>query len=354
MANNPLADDLNHILAKTAGLWDELRGKRLFITGGTGFFGCWLLESFAWANDHLDLDATAVVLSRNPQAFKKKAPHLYHHSAIEFIRGDVCNFEYPDGEYPFVIHAATDTDARLNREEPLQILDTIISGTRHTLDFASSHGTRKFLLISSGAVYGKQPSVISHVPEDYQGGPDTMKSGSTYGEGKRTAELLSSLYTERNNTKVKIARCFAFVGPYLRLDAHYAIGNFIRDGMAGQPISVNGDGTPLRSYLYAADMAIWLWTILFQGQFIRPYNVGSDISISIAEMAHLVAQRINPGLDIVIKGKPDPGRNPEQYVPCIDRARNELGLDVWVGLPDAIDRTRTWHENGTASDKQGN
>src|SRR5258706_8245549 len=110
---NPLAADLDHILAHTQGLWEPLRGQRIFLTGGTGFFGCWLLESFARANDALGLDASTLVLTRNVAAFKAKAPHLAAHPAIRFHSGDITSFDFPPGRFSFVIHAATEASARL-------------------------------------------------------------------------------------------------------------------------------------------------------------------------------------------------------------------------------------------------
>jgi nucleoside-diphosphate-sugar epimerase len=334
--------DLNHILNHTPDLWKEVQGQKILVTGGTGFFGCWLLESFLCANDQLGLRATAVVLTRSPESFAAKAPHLAGHPAVRLIQGDVRTFEFPVGDFPIVIHAATEASAKLNQEDPLLMFETIVGGTRQTLEFARTHGTRRFLLTSSGAVYGKQPPEMTHLPEDHLGAPDPMDPNAAYGEGKRAAEMLCRLYAHRFGLEPKIARCFAFVGPHLPLDAHYAIGNFIRDALRGGPIRINGDGSPLRSYLYAADLAVWLWTILLKGQTCRPYNVGSGKSISIAELADLVRRAVNPDLEIIVARQPDASQPPQRYVPSTERAGNELDLGSWIPLEAAIERTARW------------
>lgn len=349
---NLLADDLDHILAHTEGLWEELRGKRLFITGGTGFFGCWLLESFAWANEKFDLGASALVLTRNLDAFRKDAPHLAANPAIRFHAGDVRNFDFPEGEFSHVIHAAT-TSARatFNNEDPLVKFDTIAEGTRHTLDFAVRCGAGKLLLTSSGSVYGKQPAGLTHIPEDYRGAPDPADPDSALGEGKRAAEFLCGVYAGKYGIEAKIARCFSFVGPYLPLDIHYAVGNFIRDGLNGCPIRVNGDGTAYRSYLYAADLVIWLWTILFKGEPCCIYNVGSEADMTIAELANTVARCFHNSVEVKIARSPAPDRPAERYVPSTKLAQNNLGVRQTVTIEDAVARTiahlRMHGEGGT-------
>jgi dTDP-glucose 4,6-dehydratase len=340
--SNPLAHDLDQVLAHTEGLWDGLRGQRIFITGGTGFFGCWLLESLAWANDRLDLRASATVLTRNPQAFMRKAPHLASHPAIHLHSGDVRSFDFPGGEYSHIIHAATEASGPSYGESPLAVLDTIVEGTRHTLEFARRCGTPTFLLTSSGAVYGKQPPRLAQIPEDYEGAPDPLDPGSTYGEGKRLAEHLCALYAQHYGIQPKIARCFAFTGPYLPLDTHLAIGHFIRAGLRGEPIRVKGDGATQRSYLHAADLTIWLWTILLKGQSCRPYNVGSDAAMTIADLAHLVAGQFEPRPCVEIAGNPTSALAGERYIPSIERARRELGLRPTIGLAEAVQRTTDW------------
>jgi len=343
---NFLIDDLDSVLANTRDLWDELREQSIFLTGGTGFFGCWLLETLLWANDRLGLRVRATVLTRNPRAFEQKAPHLAGHPVVRMIAGDVRSFQFPTGRFSHVIHAATQSSAALNHEQPGLMFDTIVEGTRHCLDFALASGAQKFLLTSSGAVYGAQPPQMTHIAESFTGGPDPLDPNRAYAEGKRAAEMLCVLASRGSGLETKIARCFAFVGPWLPLDTHFAIGNFIRDAMRGGPIEVKGDGTPYRSYLYATDLAVWLWTILLRGQACHPYNVGGDQEITIADLADEVRKAINPSAKIHVAAQPRSASLPPRYVPATTRAKSELGLTATINPSEAIRRTAAWCSNG--------
>jgi nucleoside-diphosphate-sugar epimerase len=337
-------EDLAHVLTHTRALWTEARGQSFFITGGTGFFGMWLLESFAHANDSLGLGAHATVLTRDPAAFAIKAPHLANRTDLTFIQGDVRTFTFPADRFGYIILAATEASAKLNAEAPHEMLDAIIGGTRRVLDFAAQAGVKKLLLTSSGAVYGRQPPDLSHIPEDYLGAPDPLLPGSAYGEGKRVSEHLCCVHARQHGYEVKIARCFAFVGPHLPLDAHFAIGNFIGDALAGRPIQVSGDGTPVRSYLYAADLAVWLWTILFRAPSARAYNVGGDEGHPISTIASRVAAAAKRPASAVTSPHPAaPATDGHAYLPLITRARTELGLRAVIPLDQAITRTLAWH-----------
>jgi nucleoside-diphosphate-sugar epimerase len=129
------------------------------------------------------------------------------------------------------------------------------------------------------------------------------------------------------------------------LDWHFAIGNFIGDALARGPIRLSGDGSPFRSYLYAADLAIWLWTMLANGAPGRAYNVGSERSMSLWDVARSVSTTLREaGAGAPMRTRePDPAAPPSRYVPSTRRAREELGLDEWIGLEDAVRRTYAWH-----------
>lgn len=337
--------DLDHVLEHTSGLWEPLRGRRVFISGGTGFFGIWLVESFLHANERLRLGAKILILSRNPEAFLKVAPHLADRSGLGFQQGATGEFSFPRGKYAAVIHAATEPETDL---DPLEIFERNVNGTRRMLEFTRRSGAEWFLLTSSGAVYGRQPPGLRLIPEDYAGAPQTLETTTAYGQSKRVSEFLCAAHAQRYGFTAAIARCFAFVGPHLPLEANFAAGNFIRDALAGGPIRVGGDGTPRRSYLYAADLAVWLWTILLRGESCRPYNVGAEEDVSIAELARTIADKVCPTAAVEVAGSAPAARAAERYVPDTRRAREELGLSARITLADGIRRTAAWHAGAGA------
>lgn len=337
-----LSDDLGAISAALANDWSKLTGKTIFMTGGTGFIGRWMLEALAEAQRRFELSVKVRVLTRNPAAFASKAPHLASAPGFEFVAGDILTLAHDGSGYDYVIHAATDASADLNEHDPLRMFDTIVTGTRNTLEFAVAAKARRFFFLSSGAVYGAQPFEVTNVNEEYRGGPDLWTHRSAYGEGKRAAEMLCAIYRRQFGLDVINARIFALLGPLLSLDIHFAAGNFIRDAMAGRPITVQGAGTAVRSYLYAADLTIWLWAMLLRAPENATYNVGSEVGVSIAELAERTARLLGAG-GFEILGKADDGWNPGRYVPSTAKIRTELGLAETVALDQAILRTAMWN-----------
>src|SRR5260221_68375 len=334
--------DLSAISGALEGDWPTLAGKRIFMTGGTGFIGRWMVSACAGANRRLGLNARVDVLTGDQDAFARREPELAAAQGLRFVRGNVLSLAVPETSYDFVLHAATDASAHLNEHDPLKMFDTIVEGTRRALDFAVACKAERFFFFSSGAVYGAQPWELTHVPETYVGAPDLTSHRSAYGEGKRAAEMLCTIYARQHGLDIINARIFALLGPLLSLDIHFAAGNFIRDAMAGKAIVIEGAGRAVRSYLYAADLTAWLWTMLLRAPPGAIYNVGSEESVSIAELAERVARLLKaPGFEIL--GREDPGWNPGRYVPATQKIRNELGVVPTVGLDEAIVRTARWN-----------
>lgn len=332
--------DLEPLLERDEPLWRGLRGARVFVTGGTGFVGKWLLESLIHANERLGLGMRAAVLTRNPQAFGAANPRLYAAQEIEWVRGDVRDFVVPAGSFTHAIHAATDV---LADAKPVDTFGVIVKGTDCVLDFCEERGIGDLLIVSSGAVYGRQPPDLERVNELFEGAPSTLDPNTAYGQGKRASEWLAVARGTGRGPSVRIVRLFAFVGPYLPMDRHLAIGNFLADRLAGRAIEVKGDGTAVRSYLYAADLARWLWTILLRGARGEAYNVGSEQAIGMAALARRIAMaRGDRAVSVRIEGTPVPGKLPARYVPSTRKARETLGLEAAVSLDDAIARTLAW------------
>ena len=277
--------------------------KKILLTGGTGFFGKSILDM---VKRGLVTGYEFTILSRDPEKFLHNNPEFSAIGNVTFISGDVRDFSV-SGTFDAMILGATPALTTIADEEMRSI---IIDGTTHSLEISRQCQVKKLLFISSGAVYGKQ--TVLKVPETAPCNPVTV-----YGIAKLQAEKLCF----QSGIPAVAARCFAFYGKYLDRNIHYAIGNFVRDALAGKEIIVKGDGTPLRSYLHADDLVIWLFNLLERGTPGCAYNVGSDSAISISELAHLVADTLAPGLPVKILGTPVPGAVPQPYVPDITLSR---------------------------------
>lgn len=314
----------------------DLRGRRIFMTGGTGFVGRCLLDYFVEVVGLHGAAPQVTVLSRTPERFLKRFPSYDGLSWLRFVQGDLNQLPEPTPHlFTDVLHAAADTHAV---EKPLVWLDQLVQGTRSVLDFALACDAGRFLLVSSGATYGPLPQGVDQFREDSSFAPSTMDVQSLYGQGKRLAEHLCAIYGQQYGLECVIARCFAMISKHMPLDGPYAVGNFLRDALSGRDIEIYGDGSNVRTYLDGRDAAHWLVSLLRQGKAGEIYNVGSDVPVSIFELAQVVAAHASqPPLSVRILNKAPPGTS-TIYVPAIEKA-GRLGLRIDTSLDQAVAET---------------
>ncbi len=308
----------------------------LLVIGGTGFFGKSILDGFRrgtlkkWGIERI------IVMSRNAESLRLEAPQLIF-SGVELYSADITTTTVlPAADV--VIHAAASAEASKYLSRPLEEQKNIQAGTSNYCILAKNvHANSKILYVSSGAVYGKQPEGMSHISEDY-----VPKDLSELPEGKRdyavakrdTEEAIKNL--GQQGLSVSIARCFAFIGSWLPRNQHFAIGNFVEDGLQGRPITVKAKSSVYRSYMYADDLVEWLLTIAFHASPECPvYNVGSDQAVLMGDVAKIVANEFEVDASIPEITELDVDR----YIPSIEKAKRELGLTLHHDLLSAIRST---------------
>ncbi len=333
--------DLAYTTSALAPLLPSFEGKIILLTGGTGLFGKWLLETYIALHTSHPFSGEIHILSRNPARFLAQNPYFSQFPFLKFHSGDTRNAEIPVSHVDYVLHAATEASAKLEKENPDEMYSVVADGTRHILDIARKLEASRFLLTSSGAVYGSQPPQLSHLPETFPCSPVTA-----YGRGKLLAENLVLETAAKTGLEAVIPRCFAFVGPYLNLDIHFAVGNFIRSVLKRDPIRILGDGTPFRSYLYMSELAVWLWTLLLKAPSGSIYNVGSSEPISILNLAKTVCKAAQVPETIEVMQKPNPCALPPRYVPNVEKIREEMGLCAEISLKDALRKTLEFEKVG--------
>lgn len=333
-----IAEDLEAAFEITRRLWADLHGAKILLTGATGFVGTHLLESVRTARACGVVDVRVVALVRNAEALHRRLPWTATAEWLELVVGDVSTFAQPAGTLDFVIHSANTAPASFVRSDGGVLSRTVREGTRHVAAVGVAAGAKRILQLSSGSVYGAHYVPSTPIAEEDAGQPAGDSPASVLARAKREAD--EELAGRGAAPSAIIARGFAFCGPWLPLDQDFAFGNFLRDGLAGQPIQVAGDGRPVRSYLYSSDIVVWLWTLLLRGAPGRVYNVGSEHAVSIGELA----ERMAVYFDVEVRGptRATDGAPAHWHVPSTLRARTELGLTETVTLDDAIARTARW------------
>lgn len=335
--------DAEAVLEGRAQRLDALRNEHLFISGGAGFLGAWLLELATVLNEGYGFRLQMTVFSRNARAFAVRWPHLGRKQWIHFVDGDIRYLSELPRTIRYIAHAAAITDGRLFASQPSAVAETNGLGTLRLLRAANLlDDVRKIVLLSSGLVYGSQPWDLSHVPEGFSGGFRCNDVNMVYAESKRFAEVVAQCAISESKLPIVTLRPFAFVGPYQSLQLPWAVTDFIRDSLAGGPIRIMGDGSTVRSLMYASDFAFWTLAALASGRPRETYNVGSPEAIDLGSLAELITQHFSPVPEI-LTGLGQRGHERTRLVPSIDHATSELGLTVTVPLAQAIQRSIAWN-----------
>ena len=344
-----ILSDLEEIIQTSVSDLEEIVNKPLVITGASGFVGTWLTLSWVAARKRLNGRGQLLITSRNPQSLLPLINVIDSRSPVTALSSDIRNLHIPsEFRNGNLIHAATPASAALNASDPAAMLKIIIEGQERVIVEAVRMNNR-LLFLSSGAVYGRQPLDLSHLPETWEGAPQIGDSNSAYHEGKRVAELMGNIAATKQGLHFISARLFAFIAPFLPLGTHFAAGNFIRDALSSNQIEIQSGGGSVRSYLYATDLCSGLWALLARGETGSAYNIGSDLDIKIKELAIKVAWLAGTNARVNVRGLDTP-QNVSRYVPSLERLHNEIGIKQSISLEQSLKRTISWLQEVSNND----
>mgnify|MGYP006103654993 FL=1 len=339
MKNYNIVDDLNFISDSCLPELKIIANKSILITGGTGFFGKWFIESIALANINFSLNISLTIITRNKSSFLLTNPNLIKFTFLTIIEGNILEKQKIEGDFDYLLHMATTSAYEtFNGELDENKINTLQVGTNNIVEFAIRNKIKKFLFTSSGVIYGQSDK--EYLSEKDFDKSHIFEGSSGLARGKVLAEKIITQQCQEHDINYKIARCFSFVGPHLPLDIHYAIGNFINDAVQNKPIILKSDGKSIRSYLYIADTIIWLLKLLLSDEE-GVFNVGSERKITIYDLAQKVRDLVSPDNDLVMINKKliEGNFTRDTYVPDTSKIRSSLRVDEWTTLEDSILRT---------------
>ena len=326
--------DLNLIVQNKHVPWRKFENSEILIYGGTGFIGSWLTTAIKHANSELGLNIEVSIVTREARAaqvkFGSKNPGGIQFIEHDFAFGPLNDFFQAD----YIFHAATPTRVLTGSNNPVNLLNTSVNAANHATQCKSSRFEVPMAVhLSSGAIYGRQSMENFHRSEDDKAGNEL----DAYGQAKlATDRVLQDAFSD-GKIKFQSPRLFAFAGPLLQLNAHFAVGNFVLDGVQGKPISVNGNPNTLRSYMYPSDLIIALLVIATHDEYLN-VNIGSEESISMSDLAYLIS-RLTTAKEVLFT---NPNLNPSNYVPSISRLKSILPGCEFLTLEESLQRWINW------------
>lgn len=282
----------------------------------------------------------SILISGVSSQTRNKAECSLNETRLTWDVTKVCSFT-PD--YNIIIHAATPASALLNTTQPEKMFEQNVLAMKNIIEFAGRHDVPPIVLFtSSGAVYGDMPQGLERIPENWKRELGSQPLASAYARGKVVAESMLQEATEAGICVGLIARLFAFSGVHLPIDKHFAIGNFVRDVVQSQLITIRSDGSSVRSYMDGHDLAMWLLRIVEAGSPDEIYHIGSERAISIRDLASLVAKRYeiltNHAAKVEILGESSPLDGVSRYVPSTFKTRQLLSINETITLETSIDQ----------------
>ena len=327
-----LDKDLDEIVAKSFENLKKLDGSRILILGGTGFIGKWFVSSLLRARFDLKMDYEIFIVTRSAQ----KSAELFARQDITFIEHDLSKqpLDLPPSDY--FVHGSTPSVPRTGSLNPSDVIASTLNGSMSIFSSVERSPTAKSaLFLSSGAVYGLQPLNLINQPEKEIVIPNS--SVTSYGLSKVQNEILFAQMKLNFGIPVSTPRLFAFYGPHLALNDHFAIGNFFRDARNSMPIRVMGNAQTTRSYMYPTDLIESLIELL-----VNPddsiINLGSPAPISMLSLAESVRDFFGRG-EIELFGKQT---QPSNYVPETMWLEQKFRKTSQIKLHDGLKRWDDW------------
>jgi dTDP-glucose 4,6-dehydratase len=329
--------DLDEILEISSEHLRKMANSSVAILGGSGFIGSWIASALLRANALLSLNIKISIYSRHIEKTKSKFGLLPANS-ISFKFADFAVSQFPEIEkYDFYINAATPSVSTTGSEDPDNVYGSTVNSSKFILNSSDSLGGRPTVLnLSSGAIYGKS------IKEEPENPFNLIEDKSVYAEAKRDGEVLLKRGFEKGLIKYSSPRLFAFMGPGLATDAHFAVGNFLRDALAGKEIVLQGSPFTERSYLYPTDLVSVLFELLLNPQP-EEIDIGSSLVMSMQEIADTIS-RLTTGVKVT---NLENSSLISSYYPSANKGRKIMPAFQRVSFEEGVSRWATWiaHEN---------